>query len=210
MTSDDLRHLLTTVAGEVSHRVELDEDRLVTRIRSSRRRRFLVTAVSTLAATAALAATGYAALPSGSAEAPVAPAEKVPVPTGQLPMPKCGAVIDSRFPPKVPSGLEGLTLTGQTITRAGNEWHGSLRFEATDPRALEWIGSSTIFWVVQNHTEVGEAHLTVPTPPSKTFQARITVRPCAAADLSPGPAVLYGKLFPGQHPITFFQVNLTR
>jgi hypothetical protein len=61
----------------------------------------------------------------------------------------------------------------------------------------------TTFWVIQNHTEVDEAHMTVPTPPSSTFPAMITVRPCATADLSPGPATLYGKLFPGQRRITF-------
>ena len=207
MTSDNLRHLFKTVAAEGTDKVQLDEDRLLPRIRQRRRRRSALTGLTAVAATAAIAGGAYAVLP-GRTDAEVA---KKPAPAGPaaMPLPKCGSTIAKGFPPHVPSGLEGLVLTSPAVKGTKTGWGGSLSFDVTLPRSLEFLADSAELAVLQNHKVVGHAVLTFTKPPaSPQLLTNLDLRACGSGRPVPGPVILYGKLFPGQHPVSFFQLDL--
>jgi hypothetical protein len=205
MTSDDLRHLVNTVATEGTDKVRLDEDRLLPRIRRRRRRRLAITGLTAVGATAVIAVGAYAVLPGGTPDAEVA---KKPTPAEMSPL-DCGSPLAKGFPPRVPSGLEGLLLTSPMVKGTPTGWGGSLTFDVKSPRTLEWLADSTELAVVQDYKVVGKAVLTFTKPPaSPMLLTNLDLRPCDPGGPVPGTVMLYGKLFPGQHPISFFELRL--
>ncbi|MFI6828239.1 hypothetical protein ACIBG5_14140 [Kribbella sp. NPDC050241] len=44
--------------------------------------------------------------------------------------------------------------------------------------------------------------------PSPELLTNLDLRACGSGRPVPGPVILYGELFPGQHPISFFQLEL--
>ncbi|MEV5965924.1 hypothetical protein AB0L70_29425 [Kribbella sp. NPDC051952] len=209
MTSDDLRHLFRTMAAEGTETVKVDEHALVPRIRRKRRRRLAGTGLAGLAATAVIAAGAYAVLPENGVEPSARPESAVQpsASTTGLPLSPCGQVVPPGFPPSVPSGLDGLALSRQTFHKTATGWTGTLRFAAPDPRGRDWVAPTTQFEVTQGRKIAGRAELTVTAKTPKTVEATLDVTSCDDR-LRPGPILLIGKLFPGQHPITFFQVDL--
>jgi hypothetical protein len=82
MTSGDLKYLLQGLADDGAELVELDEERLVPRIRSRRRRRASLTAAVAASTAVMLAAGAYAVLPGGGQEQPpVTGGTSTPAPT---------------------------------------------------------------------------------------------------------------------------------
>jgi len=214
MTSDDLRHLLKTVAAEGTDKVTVDEGGLLPRIQRRRRRRSAVTGLAGLAAAAVIAVGAYAVLPdqgTPGTEGVVAGPTKAPAPTED---PKCGGTIAASFPLGRALGWEGLQIPAQAFKTTPNGWGGSLPLKVADPREVDriddWIGATSTFVVTQKHVVVGSATVTVTKPvTSQTIAAHLDVRPCASPSPVAGQVDLYGQLFPGRHPITFFTVTLT-
>ncbi|MGY4770855.1 hypothetical protein ACXC9Q_28410 [Kribbella sp. CWNU-51] len=219
MTSDDLRHLVRTMAAEATGTVRVDENRLVPRIRRHRRRRLAITGLAGVVTTAAIAVGAYAVLPGPETTGTVATQEQTPTPS--LPtkpgpttgndLPKCGSIADPRFPPTLPSGMEGLHLSELTFTKSPTGWTGSFRIEApTDPRRLEGIAETTEFVVRQQRRMVGQAVLTATAEPRSTrpgVRVHVDLRGCAGP-VPAGTIVLYGQLVPGKHPLTIFPIHL--
>jgi hypothetical protein len=219
MTSDDLRHLVRTMAADGTGTVRVDEDSLVPRIRRHRRRRLAITGLAGVVTTAVIAVGAYAVLPGPDTTGTVATQEKTPTPS--LPtkpgpttgndLPKCGSMVNPRFPPTVPSGMEGLHLTGFTFTKTPSGWTGSFWIAApTDPRRLDGIGETMEFVVRQQRRMVGRAVLTTTAAPRSTrpsVRVHVDLRGCAGP-VPAGAVVLYGQLIPGKHPLTIFAVHL--
>jgi hypothetical protein len=208
--TERLHHLLQALADEGADSVTVDEPSLVPRIRRRRRRRIALTGVAGVASTAAIAVAAYAVLPS------TGPAGSGPPVAGSVattPPPKppstakpldCGMRPDKGFLPTPPSGLEGLRLTTQGFTKTATGWTGEVHFEGT--RAIAWIGSPIKFNVYQDNQMIARATAKI-TKSKRNADATVVIYNCKGMSVN-GTVLLDGKLFPGQHPITSFEVKL--
>ncbi|GAA1571551.1 hypothetical protein GCM10009804_29910 [Kribbella hippodromi] len=221
---NDLRQLLRTMADEST--APVDRAVLVPRIRRQRRRRVVLTGLAGAVAVSAIALGAYAALPG--AEPPLAapattptPAPvtkplptknalptKKPVPPGSGPV--CGTVLDKRFPPRLPSGMDGLSVQPAGLRRTTAGWTGSLTFTVSAPTRSDRLEQVVRLGVTRQRELVGFATLTRVTPPEaggSTVVYRLDIAACAKP-IPAGTVMIYGQILPPKSPLTFFTIQL--
>jgi hypothetical protein len=223
---DDLREVLRTMADEGAETAPVDRAVLVPRIRRQRRRRVVLAGLAGAVAVSAIALGAYAALPgtepplAAPATTPTpAPAKttaptqeplptKKPVPPGSGPV--CGTVLAKGFPPRLPSGMDGLSVEPAGMKRTTAGWTGSLTFTVSAPTRSEKLAQVVRLWVSRQRELVGFATLTRVTPSEagrSSVVYRLDIAACAKP-IPPGTIMIYGQILPPKGPLTFFTLQL--
>ena len=203
MTANDLRHLLADLAADGSIEVNLDEERLLPRIRARRRRRVVLTGAVSAAAVVVVAAGAYAVQAGeGNQSPPVA----VTPPTadaspGAL---MCGSTA-AGLGPATDSPLV-LAMDQQVATREANGETALIATQLTNAssKTMELTTARSIqLVVVRDGVVVAEAlplrssavpH-TLRAGQTATFQSAMGIRDCGSGEPLPsGRYQLYGVL----------------
>jgi hypothetical protein len=231
MTSDDVKHLLQSMADHGASRVKLDEHALVPRIRRRRFRRTATIGVASIATAAVIAVTASAVLPGRGNDAPIADsrtptATTQPIPTSFPPVPfECGTM----FPAPSTIGSSNLVIKPKTMTRTADGWTGTLDYTVTndDKDGATWVnawGNDELIVVLRNKL-VAKGTMTANKKttdlrPGKTltFHVRIDIRSCGPVAYLPADSYLFysdikvqGKLRAGtvveEEPFAEFKLN---
>ncbi|MEU4196244.1 hypothetical protein AB0E69_30355 [Kribbella sp. NPDC026611] len=212
-TADDLQRLFRTMADEGSQTVAVDEDVLVPQIRRNRRQRGVLATLSAAVAIAAVTAGAYAVLPESQPPLAAPSAVTTSLPTkdpGRLGNgPVCGGMFDKGFPPRIPSGMDGLDVKPAKVhrTTAGG-WTGSLEIEVTPPTRVDQLRRTVRLDVTWQRKVVGHATLTMrPGAGRHSIVYHVEIVTCDQS-IPPGTVVLYGELRSPKNPMTIFPVQL--